>query len=260
MTENYDARQQLALADAARTLTEASTHGALASLDPREGYPYVSIIELLPIDGGDVVFFISDLAAHTTNVRIDGRASLLLTDPLGQQNPLSHERLTLMGKVQQVEAQEQYKDAFLTIHPKAANYIHFKDFNFWRLHVERARYIAGFGRMDWLETDDYLNASPDSLATSRVGIIEHMNEDHEANLLDYLHAFRDLTWANRAKMHSVDVHGFDVRAYGDHEDSGTSYRFGYPEQLSAPNQVRKMLVQMARSAREILGEHAHTGG
>ncbi|MCP4423133.1 MAG: hypothetical protein GY803_01440 [Chloroflexi bacterium] len=37
----------------------------------------------------------------------------------------------------------------------ARQYINFPDFQFYRLRVEKARYIAGFGQMGWIAEEQY---------------------------------------------------------------------------------------------------------
>ncbi len=246
--------EHLPLPEAARSLVAASTHGALATLDPRAGHPYASLVEALALPGGDVVFFLSSLAAHTTNLTHDRRASLLVEDPRGAAAPLAHERCTLMGEIHVVEDRAAHRDAFLTRHPGASTYIDFSDFSFFRLYVERARYIAGFGRMDWLDAHAYATAPIDPVATSRAGIIGHMNEDHGANLLDYAHAFAGVEDGERARMLSIDRLGLDIEVHTPHSAQRVRVMFDAP--LEDASRARGALVKMAGRARDVLGDAA----
>ncbi len=57
-------------------------------------------------------------------------------------------------------------------------YAGFKDFHFYRVAVERAHLVAGFGKIRWLSAAE-LNAAPASgLADAEPGIVSHMNDDH----------------------------------------------------------------------------------
>ncbi len=240
----------------ARTLHAISSFGALATLDPREGVPYTSMTELLPLENGDVLFFLSDLAAHTTNLKKDVRASVLVWEPWLHDRVLSRQRMTLMGKLRQTEGEEiphdDLKQAWLDRHPDAAGYIDFSDFHFYRLAVDRVRYIAGFGRMDWLDEEVWPQADPDPLAGSTGGIITHMNEDHRYNMVEYAHAFAALDWVEDAQMTGVDHLGFDMEVMGDAEESPASVRMMFSEPVETSMQVRKQLVQLSQRAREIL--------
>ena len=61
-------------------------------------------------------------------------------------DPLQGARVTLFGKAEKVE-DEAVRRRFLARHPEAAFYADFPDFAFWRLEVEGAHYIGGFGRI-----------------------------------------------------------------------------------------------------------------
>ena len=241
------------LPQSARTLHAVCSHGVLATLDPREGYPYASRAEVLPLEDGDVLFFLSDLAAHTTNQGMDERASVLLSDPWNTDRVLARQRMTLMGTLEREEDREQWKPRWLEAHPDSAGYIDFSDFQFYRLRVERARYIAGFGRMDWLEGAIWRQAEPDPLVGAMGGIIEHMNEDHGYNLLDYARHIARVPWAQQARMLWIDHLGFDIEVLGDSEDSPSTLRMMFSEPCQTSGHVRRELVALANRARELGG-------
>ena len=243
------------IAEQARTLQAISRHGALATLDPREGYPYTSLVELLGTEDGDILFFLSDLAAHTTNLKIDPRASVLLRDPFSHDDVLARARMTLMGELVLQPKDDALKSLWTTAHPSAANYIGFKDFNFYKLEVSRVRYIAGFGRMDWLEEASYKEADADPLTPSLEGILTHMNEDHAYNMIDYARAFAGLAWVEDARMINLDNLGFDIEVTGKTEEDGSQMerlRMMFSSPCEKSHQVRKELVALATRARELL--------
>ena len=68
---------------------------------------------------------------------------------------LAQSRVTLIGRVVPVEDRNSVVDLYLEHHPNAQQYIAFPDFHFYRLQVEKVRFIAGFGRMGWLPADRY---------------------------------------------------------------------------------------------------------
>ena len=68
---------------------------------------------------------------------------------------LAKPRVTLVGRAGVVEDRAAYADAYAALHPNARGYINFPDFQFYRLHVERVRYIAGFGQMGWIKGEAY---------------------------------------------------------------------------------------------------------
>lgn len=239
-------------AEAARTLLARSDHGVLATLDAH-GYPYTSVVELLTLEEGDTLFLLSDLAEHTKNLRRDPKASLLVATDLGSKHVLAGERLSLIGTLH--EGGSDHRGAYLKRHPDAAAYVDFSDFQFYRLCPERAYYIGGFGRMGWADAESYRAAQPDLLLSAAPGIIRHMNEDHEHNLVGYARAFAGLEWVTNATVRSVDRYGFDVEVTGEREgeEKVKTIRLSFKEPVSSPQEVREEMVRLAKEAREILG-------
>ena len=150
-----------ALAREARDLIESSRHGVLCTLLSEGGEPYASLVDVLPLPDGDAVMFLSRLAEHRMNVDADPRASLLLGPAIGSRDALTQPRITIVGRAAQVEDRAEFRAAYLEAHPAAAAFIDFADFTFYRLHAERMRYIAGFGRMGWIPRDAYGQAASD---------------------------------------------------------------------------------------------------
>jgi putative heme iron utilization protein len=98
----------------------------------------------------------------------------------GEADPLANGRVTMLGACRLLAdsaERSSAKDAYLVVHPNAEYYIDYKDFGFWRLEVDSVRYIGGYGRMSWVETDDWRSGPPDEIAPHARGIIEHMNAD-----------------------------------------------------------------------------------
>ena len=125
------------------------TLGALAVLDPETGFPAVSRATCI-VDGTDAVVMVSDLSHHTRALRADPRCSLMLGTPPPKGDPLAFPRVTLFAQAAVVEPgsadRATLREAWLAAHPKAALYVDFADFRFWRLVVERASLNGGFGK------------------------------------------------------------------------------------------------------------------
>ena len=139
--------------------------GALGVLDP-SGYPAVSRVTVIVADGAQVVL-VSDLSHHTRAMQGDGRVSLLLgTAPTGPNglkgDPLAHPRVTLYGVASPVERgtadHADLRTAWLAAHPKAALYVDFGDFRFWRIAIARASLNGGFGKAYELTGEEWRGA------------------------------------------------------------------------------------------------------
>ena len=147
---------QKKLRDRSRRLAGDRDIGVLATIDA-EGYPYTSLVEVV-FDGDDGFWLLlSDLAVHTRNLRRETRASLLLRGETGtDEEALANPRSSFIGSVSEVDhLREEIREPYLEAHPHAATYIDFSDFSFYRLGVEKVRFIAGFGQMGWIDGDRF---------------------------------------------------------------------------------------------------------
>lgn len=137
-------------------LAEEAGQGVLGTIDA-EGYPYTSLVEILFDSEGYFWLLLSNLAAHTRNIKRDGRASLLVRDAQSvDEDPLSSTRASYQGQIVAADhLREEIADDYVARHPGAAEFLKFSDFSFYRFRVQRARVIAGFGRIGWVDADDW---------------------------------------------------------------------------------------------------------
>ena len=239
-------------AERARTLVSQISTGTLCTLalDP-EGYPYGSFVTVAFAEA-DPIFLISGLAEHTKNLERDPRASLLVAEG-GSADPLANGRVTLLGPCARVkEDGGSARAAFLAAHPNSSYYADFRDFAFWKLHVEHVRYIGGYGRMSWISQADWRGAEPDPLAPSAAGMVAHMNADHADALLLYCKAFTRGNEITSATMTGVDRYGFELSAMTSSGPRPVRLAFANP--VSTPEEVRAALISMVKDARSKLAE------
>ena len=230
-------------AERARTLVAAYDTATLATLE--EGHPYASLVAFARVEGTPVLL-VSEMAAHTKNLRRDGRVSLMVAERTVT-DPLAHGRVTLVGEAGLLEDTAAARAAFLQTHPGAEVYVDFSDFHFWSIAVERVRYIGGFGRMSWVDAAEYLAADPDPLAAAAEGILEHMNADHADANLAYARAFTRATDATAARMTAVDRYGFDLMVDTPGRSRPARIAFEYP--VATGDEVRKAVVALVKKAR-----------
>jgi len=130
----------------ARRLVAGARHGALGVIEPATGAPFVTRIAVVPGPDGAPLALVSDLALHTRALRAEPRASLLLGEPGGRGDPLTHPRLTLAVRAVFPGREEGLRAHFLALQPKARLYIDFADFHLVRLAPEAGLLNGGFGR------------------------------------------------------------------------------------------------------------------
>lgn len=132
--------------DTARKLARrlmAEKHAALAYTDA-EG-PGISRIAFGLDAAGCPMTLVSSLAAHAAALRANPACAVMLGDPGGKGDPLTHPRLMLRVLAEYADKAEQ-RDHWLKGHPKAALYIDFTDFAFVRLRPVSALLNGGFGK------------------------------------------------------------------------------------------------------------------
>lgn len=235
-------------AELARTLLDQASRASLATLT-EDGYPYASVISYAADGSGNPVLLVSEMAEHTVNAKLHSKSSLLVTLGTGQdQDPLSTSRLTVVGQLEQLDKPGDLREIYLEAHPYASYYADFTDFGFWRLNVERCRFIGGFGHMSWVSLESYQQAKPDPISDDAKGIVEHMNDDHaEANLL-YAQKLAGLDTATEAAMVSVDTYGITLKVTTPTAPRMARLPFETP--ASSSEEVRSAVVSLLAKARE----------
>ncbi|MCP4385489.1 MAG: hypothetical protein GY798_29425 [Hyphomicrobiales bacterium] len=152
MNENRD----LSSAVESRLILRQAMTGSLATLS-EGGAPFASLVTIATTTDGEPVLLLSDLAVHTSNLKRDPRASLLVVDPAANADPLAGARLTVTGTVATDDGIDVRRQ-FLAKHPGAAGYAGFGDFAFYRFNLQSGHLVAGFGRIVDLERSDLLGS------------------------------------------------------------------------------------------------------
>jgi len=237
-------------AERALTMVSQLRTGTLCTLtaDP-QGHPYGSFVAFA-LWKHSPLFLISALAEHTQNLLEDPRASLLVSEA-GEGDPLALGRVTLMGECVQLKDEElvEAKAAYLEAHPRAKFFADYTDFSVWKLQVERIRYIGGYGRMSWVDTQDWSAALADPIMPHSTKIIEHMNEDHADALVSYCLAFSRATEVASATMVGIDCYGFEMSA--ETPEGPRPIRVAFDEPISSPKDARTALVALVQKARAL---------
>ena len=226
---------------AAKKLLREGLSGALATLMPGSGDPYCSLVNVATAHDGSPLLLISKLAIHTKNLVADPRASLML-DERKAGDPLEGARVMLMGRVSETD-DAKARARYLARHPEAEMFAGFADFAIYRMEVERAHLVAGFGRIVDLAGKDILTdvSGAEALIEAEADAVAHMNEDHKDALRLYatkLLGASDGDW----RCTGCDPDGLDLRL------ERTGLRLDFPQRASGPGPLRAILKQLAASA------------
>lgn len=226
--------------DEARRFVRGQQSGVLSTHSQRlQGFPFGSVAPFVLDHSGCPVVLISTLAEHTKNLDADPRCSLIVQPYSPDMQVVG--RATLIGRAARLADKDALGPRYLRYHPQAEAYFAMHDFHFYRIEPVRVRWIGGFGRIHWVEPEQYL-LSESALAQEETGILEHMNADHAEALADICRPLHGIESA-RAEMIGIDPEGFDVRC------TGRILRCDFASRVDDATQARAALVAMAREAR-----------
>jgi putative heme iron utilization protein len=228
----------------ARSLLRRRREGALATLMAGSGDPYCSLVNVASHADGSPILLISRLAVHTKNILSDPRVSLML-DERGTGDPLEGARIMLLGRAEEVAAPDVkfVRQRYLNAHPSAEAFVDFKDFSFYRIRASATHLVAGFGRIVDVKPEQFLSEISDApaLLEAEQSAIDHMNVDHRDAI--NLYATRLLgaepgDW----RCTGCDPDGLDLQA------GAQTLRLDFPERVTGPGELRKVLVRLADEA------------
>src|SRR5437879_2169053 len=134
-------------AERARTLVYLGRLGSLSTLSRKQaGFPFGSVMPYGLENRGRPIFLISTMAMHTQNLQADPRASLLITQPDANGDPLGASRVTLVGNAVTIPKSEvpEARRLYLASYPNSQYWVDFEDFSFYRMDVLDVYYVGGF--------------------------------------------------------------------------------------------------------------------
>ena len=182
------------------------------------GYPYATTVPLVLDQQQRPLLLISALAEHTKNLLADPRLSLAVVEPQAI-DVQAAARLTLLGDAERFQPDDALVRRYLRYLPAAEPYLAL-DFMFFRIVPRGVRYIAGLGRMGWLDATDWPPAP--ALAPA-----------DEDRLLARLEG----EVAAGVSLFGVDCCGIDYAA------GGMRKRLRFPGGALAPDQIAAMAGQ-----------------
>ncbi len=207
------------------------------------GWPYGSLVLVALDHDACPLLLLSELADHSANIGRDPRVALLFDGTRGWRDPLAGPRATVLGRAERT-ADARLRARFLARHPGARVYAGFRDFHLYRVSVERAHLVAGFGMIHWLEAADVLlgDAPSAPLVEAEAGILAHMNQDHGEALDLMAQALLGLE-GEAWRIVAIDPEGCDLRR------GERLARVAFEQPITDAPGARKALVALTKRAR-----------
>ncbi len=208
-----------------------------------DGYPFGSITPYCLDRSFYPNILISDIAQHTKNIKMNSKVSLTVVESNQETKKQAQGRVTFVGDAKLVRDSEDVRQRYLRRFPSAEGYFETHDFNFYQIVPKRIRYIGGFGKIFWIESQEFETTNFFDAKTETM-ILDHMNKDHRQNLVDYGVHFLGLSGsAQIVAMVGIDQYGIDLLV----EDK--PHRIPFRKPLTSTSEARAELVTMAKQAR-----------
>ena len=228
-----------------RRLIRQAERASLASSLARDGsaWPYASLVLAATDHDGSPLLLLSDLADHSRNIARDPRVALLYDGTAGWSDPLAGPRASVLGRAV-ISDEPRLLARFVARHAGAKLYSGFKDFHLYRVEVESAHLVAGFGRIEWLAASALLLDSPGigQMPAVEAEALRHMNEDHGdavAVMARHLLGDEGSGW----RLVGIDPEGCDLAR------DGRLGRLAFAQPASDATTLREQLAGLARQAR-----------
>jgi putative heme iron utilization protein len=232
-----------------RGLMRRAQRAALATALARDAsaWPYASLVLVALDHDASPLLLLSDLADHTRNLATDPRVGLLFDGTAGWLDPLAGARACVLGRVEPAPS-TRLLDRYVARHPGAEAYAGFGDMKLYRVAVERAHLVAGFGRVHWVGAEAVLLDTPgaEDLARAEAEILGHMNRDHaEAVGLIARHVLGldGKGW----RLVGIDPEGCDLGR------EGALARADFDKRALDADSARVELVRLTKRARRLAG-------
>lgn len=245
-------------------------HGVLSTISSNEGtedYPISSVVPFAITPEGKPYILIAGIAAHTKNLRQNNKSTLFISHPNPEGDPQSFWRASIIGNFKEVktiasssdkaevasgktmivteEEEEMMLIRYRAQVPNADAYLKTHNFSFWLMdEIIKIRYIAGFGRICWIEGDEYLsNEIHPTFQSSKLESIEHMNDDHVDAMIDIYDGYHGKT-SSSVIMTDLDSRGIFLQC----QDSTHSFYVPFGKTI-AEDELRVAIIRLVKQAR-----------
>ncbi len=223
------------------SLYRENDNGILSTISKKyDDYPFGSFVTYVSGRSRTVYLYLSDLADHTKNLKHTPKACLTINTLNTSGDKQNSARLTLVGDLVPINKTEfeSCKNRFYQILPESKNYAKMHDFNFYKIQIKNIRWIGGFGKIAWLNNENWLDELP-KWSKSEDSIINHMNDDHSDTIVSAVkaqHGVEDKT----SKMILLTIDGYYAKTV-----SGVFF-IKFPSICKSSKEYKDALVSLAK--------------
>lgn len=253
LAEHQQNAPKLGWAADVRTLIQYNHGFAVMSTNSKSdpGFPGGSVVGFAPDEDGRPLFIFSGMSTHTQDLLADPKCSLTVASK--EFKGAADGRVNLMGtcKLLPSAEKEEAKALYLKKHP-GAFWVEFGDFNFFRMEIEKIRFVGGFARAGSVTPEEYKAAKPDPITEFGSHIASHMNDDHmDSTIAMVANAIPGMV-VTEAVITSVDSLGMYVKVTRTPRASDQPQQFKLRLPFSRPaadrKDVKNLIVEMTQAA------------
>ncbi len=253
MTNTQLENDELSLDRLARHTLRKARLASLGTLDLKTGAPVVTQLAIACTSQGDPILLLSELAAHTRNLMVDNRISLLFDGDTRSDRLMDRVRLTVQATVEPAAPEDvaALKARYVARHPDTADYDTELNFEYYVAKISTGRLVRGFGATRNLKRNTLLISAPEALVSAETRILEHMNSDHQDAVESYAAHLcgvvpTPLTGdeATGWTLTGIDAEGADLGSINH------SARIEFSLEVNDAVSAREALVALAKEARQ----------
>lgn len=226
-------------------------HTPFRTMYREDGFPGGSVVGFAPDEQGRPLFIFSGMSSHTQDILKDPRCSLTVASK--EFKGAADGRVNLMGVAKHLpkEEVEAAKELYLKKHP-GAFWVNFGDFDWFRMEIEKIRFVGGFARAGSVTVEDYTEAGPDIISSFGMNIANHMNEDHQSATINMVAAAIPGLDVSEAIITSVDSLGMYVKVTRKPQASDQPQQFKlrlpFPRPCLDRKDAKTIIVEMTQAA------------
>jgi putative heme iron utilization protein len=251
--EHQQNAPKLGWATDVRTLVEYNHGFAVMSTISKsdEGFPGGSVVGFAPDEEGRPLFIFSGMSTHTQDILANPKCSLTIASK--EFKGAADGRVNLMGTAKLLPAaeREKAKELYLKKHP-GAFWVNFGDFNWFRMEIEKIRFVGGFARAGSVTPEEYTASKPDPISAFGMKIAQHMNEDHQSSTIAMIAGAIPGLDVTEAIITSVDALGMYVKVKrtprASDQPQEFKLRLPFPRPAADRKDVKTIIVEMTQAS------------
>ena len=219
--------------------------GILSTISQKFGnYPFGSYVSMISGRDRTIYLYLSDLAQHTKNFKKNSKCCMTLRRFNSINEKQDTQRLSIIGDVINADKSEldYHKNKYHQVHKESKIYSSFHDFKIYKFVAKEIRWIGGFGKIAWLDKENWLIKKPKWIIKEN-DIIDHMNKDHQNTIISALKAQHKVSSSN-PKIVFLTIDGYYLK------NKSKIYFIQLENACFTSDDYRKELVKLAKSYRK----------